>query len=81
MLLRRSDTINPQEKKNFHIRIWVSGVIASILAQIIFALTFDEGNFISYLIQGIIFLLVWVLLHYIFYTPIYKWLLKRQKDK
>lgn len=73
--------MNPQERKSLHIRIWGSGIIATILALIIFSLNFEGGNILSYTIQGFIFLSVWVILHYLFYRPLYIWLLKRQKNR
>ncbi len=61
-----------QQRLALHARIWVSGIIATGVFVLLMFVLEDEYALIEALLQFIVFLLVWVLLHYVFLRKHFK---------
>ncbi len=61
-----------QQRIALHARIWVSGMIATGVFIILMFILEDEYALVEALVQFIVFLLVWVVLHYIFLRKHFK---------
>ncbi|MFP4478073.1 MAG: hypothetical protein ACLFPM_01410 [Candidatus Izemoplasmatales bacterium] len=68
-----------QELKSLHIRIWLSAIISSSIYMGINLLFFkDQTSTQSIFIEGITFFLIWIIIHYIFYSKKMKQLKSEQ---
>lgn len=61
-----------QRKKLIHLRIWISGFIASIIFIAIMYILGNDFLFLEAAIRFIVFLSVWVILHYLFLNKQFK---------